>query len=675
MPQARSRKLNRRSNRQEYGEISYGYQGKPVGDNDPKLGISVKSLRDLPKSSYSVQADPYTAALPGSEPYAILNRFNKTIGGFYGGDRNLDGGNVQQYANSLRSKFLHANDFCRLPLGMNYHYIPTKVTEAQLQANKYKGFALIDEQIRAVAEATSTLQSTTFTQMAVYNYSVATDMPMGSSYNNASTYKADDGTELKVYDDLNDVIYSACRYYQIFWLKVLGLFDYHNSFRLKMGTMIRSAWNREVPALNSLFGLFKKKSFLSLLNSMAMSLPGEYIDREFALQFSKTCLIPSRRSNSISDPVLETQVEYNEVNRFILLFRSGVGDDKTYEVVFDSKIDLFKTVPNIKDGKSFKDAVHDAMTLLSAEDTMKWARNQGSSATTNDTVRFNTVRAQLDVVQACITTMKKAFTDIREVLDTCARTGIVTWYKGFRPSIVKDDDAALFKNLIVDDIYKLALGGAATVTLNSDTKRFRTYSFWNMYDGIPEFDAWSGGSFLTFSLKVVEDPDDDPDLIMNYLPDALTYLDNGSRPIVYTVTRLGTEYTLTTSSIQLSRYVGTRRLVPLDSQDLLNANVVTLSPVVSPTVDQASDYSFIAKSMTQITGMCYVNTSIPVIYTDPDLLAVYQIEIEDITNEMIAYARKTGPFLGAVAANSKIGFLGTVNAGSMTTKLAVRSED
>lgn len=103
-----------RNNRQEYGSISYGYQGKPIGDKAPNYEISVKSLKGLHGSSYSVQADPYTAALPGSEPYAVLNVFNKTVGGFYGGDKNIDGGNVQQYANSLRSKFLNFCDFTGL---------------------------------------------------------------------------------------------------------------------------------------------------------------------------------------------------------------------------------------------------------------------------------------------------------------------------------------------------------------------------------------------------------------------------------------------------------------------------------------------------------------------------------------------------------------------------------
>lgn len=664
----RSKNVSSRS-REEFGSLSYGYQGKPEGDSTPNIGLSVKSLRGLPKSSYSVQADPYNAALPGSEPYAILNAFNKTIGGFYGGFRNIDGGNVQQYASSLRSKLLNASDFCRLPLGINYHYIPVDIGTID-PSSKYKGKALINEQIRAISEATSTLQSTTFTQMAIYNYAIATTMPMGDSYDASKSYTPQgENKSIPLYTSLNDVLYGSLRFYQIFWLKVLGVFDWHNSFRLKMGTMIRSSWNRETPKLNSLFGLFKKKSFISLLNSMAMSLPGEYLDREFALQFAKTCLVPSRRSNAITEPVLETQVEYNTPKRFILLAVSGTGSDAVYTPVFDSASSLTKKVPGFTEPVNFIQAVHNIMTLLSAEDTMKWARQADANGTNNDNVRFNRVKSYLDIIQECITTVKKQFTDVREVLDTVARTGLVTWYKGFRPSVTKDDDAPLFRNLIVDDIYRLALGGAEQVTLDTDTKRFRTFTMWNMYDGIAEFDAFSGGSFLTFSLKTVVDPDDDPDLLINYVPEALTYLSGDATPQLYAVTRKGTEYVLGTKSIQLSNYVGTRRLVPLESQNSLTARIVSITPPATPTTEQANDISLLSRTLVQITGLCHLNLSIPVIYQDPDLLSVYQIEIEDITNEMIAYARKTGPFLGATNVDSKIGFLGTVAAKSMTTLL------
>lgn len=63
------RRRNFRNTRKEWtNNTTYGYEGKPVGDNDVHDRISIKSLKDLPKSSYALKSDPYTAALPTSEP-------------------------------------------------------------------------------------------------------------------------------------------------------------------------------------------------------------------------------------------------------------------------------------------------------------------------------------------------------------------------------------------------------------------------------------------------------------------------------------------------------------------------------------------------------------------------------------------------------------------------------
>lgn len=179
-------KTSPKSRREYEDNIQYDKvgSGRPDKEGTIKDGISVKSLRNMPKSTYSFMADPYDPALPTSRPYGILNGFNKTVGAWYGGVRNLDGGNVQQYPNSTKSKFLKYFDFARMKFKMQYHYIPSeyasKVTAPA--TDNYPGRALINEQVRAIAEAVSQLKSTTFTQMAIYEYAVATDMPMGDAY-------------------------------------------------------------------------------------------------------------------------------------------------------------------------------------------------------------------------------------------------------------------------------------------------------------------------------------------------------------------------------------------------------------------------------------------------------------------------------------------------------------
>lgn len=45
-------------------KTTYGVQGQPEGEGKTDLLLSLKALKNLPKSAYSLLADPYLAALP-----------------------------------------------------------------------------------------------------------------------------------------------------------------------------------------------------------------------------------------------------------------------------------------------------------------------------------------------------------------------------------------------------------------------------------------------------------------------------------------------------------------------------------------------------------------------------------------------------------------------------------
>lgn len=61
------RKSNYRKNYDQ--QTTYGGGSRPTSEGSVKDLISQKAMRDLPKSSYAIKADPNTAALPTSEPY------------------------------------------------------------------------------------------------------------------------------------------------------------------------------------------------------------------------------------------------------------------------------------------------------------------------------------------------------------------------------------------------------------------------------------------------------------------------------------------------------------------------------------------------------------------------------------------------------------------------------
>jgi hypothetical protein len=658
-------------------DYKYTSKGTPKEDETVETGLSMKALASLPHSSYSVQADPYQASLPTSDPYPIINVFNKNVGGAYAGDRNIDGGNVQQYANSTASKFLNMFDFARLKLNMNYRYRPMvdKDYQEAEHSNIYIGSKLVDECRNAIAEATSVLQSTTFTQMAINDYCIETDLPMGSAVRTEGT-----GTYAGryFYSDLSDVIYGSMTFYQLFLQNVIATISWHNSFRLKQGTCIKSSWNRETPTLNSIFSLFNKKAFVSQIDGICLSLPGEYVDVDWVRQLNMIASMPSRRSNAMTDPVLECQVKMKMPTVFKMYVKDpATGQPLSNKAIFDASVHLKKTVP-CGQGQTltmdFIDAVDEIMTRLSAENIMAWARTNNSLAGTAN-LYFNDVKFRFDIIQACITTFKTQFNDVREVLDVISRTGMNTWQKGFRPSVVRDTNAPLFNNNIVNDIFKTCMSGATQLVYDDKTKRYRFYSLWNIYKGIPEYDAYSGGAFLSLSGKEIVTATD-TDNTRAYLPVAFyPYVDasdTGANPQMRVTNRVGQSILITAADQAMSEVTELQRFVPLRSQENLELRVPEFRVIINEHevegFTDTSEYledataSLLQNTLTKIFGVSCLDIQTvepgegegadPIItheykfQTDPDMLAVYQVEINDITNESIAYARQTNVFRG-----------------------------
>lgn len=626
--------------------------------------IGVKARSSLPKSTYSIKADPYESSLPSANPYDLIAPFNRTVGGSYAGLDNLSGGNIQQYANSYDSGTLNAFDFVRLALAINYRYIPRDLAAASFptydEATKkwtlpptlYVGSGLVNMQRQSIAEATSILQATTFTQMAINDYAVESTIPMGDAeYSIVKETNADTGavTEHMMNTDLADVIYSASSFYQIFWQEVISVINSFNSFRLKQGTMIRSSWNRETPTLNGLFGLFNKKAFLSLLDSICLSVQGEYIDTEWVQQFNLLTSMPSRRTNSIHDPVLEISCRHQHPTKFKLQI---VDDSKgnLVNTVFDID-DLLTSIVGSTEKVSFFDACQELKEKFSAEYVMHWARNTDSRSALKQNAYYNRVTDLLDVVQTCCTLMKIKFNDVREVFDVISRTGLNTWVKNYRPTITQSTDAALFDNNIVNAIYKTVFSGPVSIELDAATKRWRTYTLWDLYDGVPEYDAKSGGCFITFSGKQLSklDSAENQDYTRQWLPvafyiDSATTTIQGIAPALRAVNRNGLEIIGTYREFEIGEINALARLAPLKSQSSFKMRVPTFQYEGQDEDLTPSVQSWIAMTFTNLFGYCYISTNF---YIDPDILFIYEVEIADITNESIRYARLTSPFRGA----------------------------
>lgn len=656
------RKENFRKKRLNYlDKTTYSDRAsKPFSEGEVNDKISVKAYRDLYKSTYSFKADPYTAMNAASSNYDFLAPFLKTVGGHYAGEDNIDGGNVQQYTNSVTSKFLDYVDNLRMRLKLNYRYLPREGQTVTIGGQDYViGSGLVDEMRKAIAESVSILNSTTFTQLAINNFGVETTLPMGAA--EATTHTID-GEDHLIYHDLTDVIYACSIYYQTFILEAMSVMSAHNSFRLKQGTMIRNGFNREVPVLNSFFGLMNKKAFLSLLESINLSFEGEYVDKDFMEQMNLLSFMPSRRSNAMTDPILELQTRLSHPTTFKIWL---LGNDGTpISTIFDdSDLKLTINVNGVATETSFWDACFQLKTMLTLEDTTLWARMRYKdvSVTETDNARYNQIKSYFDVIIHSFVLFKPKWADYRECLDTMVRTGTITWTKGFRPSITQDTDAVLFRNLIVEDIYKMVMSGDDTIVFNDKTKRWRTYSQWNMYTGVPEYDSQQGGAFITFSSKNWSASEGLTNESIPYIPVMFTPDPGDDNVFVEGVSRNGQGVSITYDVVTISNIPVLERLAPLASQNDLTMRIPSIEGSLNPDLP-SSVVSTLYKTLTQIFGVCRFQIAEDTYdYSlDPDLIVVYQCEISDVTNAAITYARANAPFRGTTSDQGILGFFGMV---------------
>lgn len=716
------------------GKTYYGFNGRPTKDVDIKLGMAAQAAAGLPKGQYSIKADPYDAQAPGSTPYPLLNRFNSMINGEFYGEDNIDGGNVQQYVSGTNSKFIKSFDYMRFLAKFNYRYLHIepvdkfntdpdskivdkdgKETNTKVRDRVYWGRANIDEMRKAISETVSILSSTTFTNLAITNFAVITDLPLGSG-EKTKIYLNSKKTEFVWgYTNIVDVLYAMSIYYQIFLQNCNNAFMTMNSFRLKMGTMIKNSWNRETSVLNDLFSLYNKAAFLGKLKSVALSFEGEYFDKEFADEIATTCFIPSRRSDSILDPLIELQANFSHPDKFqvVALDSNGylVGGSLGTSTIYndtDTRIDMRRGVYKDKSITIWQacDRIRD---ILNAESTAHWARLVYNQAQDQVNLgidrlaisRFDELHDLFTGISSAFTIFKPRWADFRECFDTMWRTGAVSWSTGYTPLLTSETSSPTFRNLFVENVLQLAFVGAKNMYYNKRTMRMESYALWRKFEGIPKYDSKTGGIVEALSCKELPEVDynnlDNSDAV-HFLPYLPIAFEAGSDIAI--CARDGTEAVISVGSYD--KFSGAdytlKRLAPLESQSDLaikfpecnndlrvydaygrsysqmtgdwdtdpdtgeksekedpdNPGHKEYSILINSTLSE-SHKSMINYCLTDIFGIACVNSKMSV---DSNIISIYQIEYLDTTNDAITYSRAKAPFRATTSTSSVLGFFG-----------------
>lgn len=652
--------------------------GRPVEEKkDDRFSQYVNRMatKDLPMSSIQVAADPYSGKIPGQTPYSIVARNNPITGGSYGGEQNLTGAGVEWYATSQESKFLKAFDSVSVEVQMNYRYLPIDPEDT----DRGKGF--IDTMIRTMSEAMSQTSATTFMAQPAMKYVVETPQPMGSSTAEDITIN---GELHHVYVHNSEVFYAIGILYQDVLQEVASVFNSYNTFVSLNGEMIRMSWEREVSAMNQLFSLVTKKaSFRASWASLALTIVGEYFDYDWMIQSNMISSLSSRKTESYLDPLMEmrtySSVPYTSTKRFTVY--DQLGSDAG--VIFDSSI--FTTTFNDINGLTgnravtmdFFDICRQIKEMTTAANALRWARvgsvivgnrdNEGEwigvlYTDITPQIYLNALQNRIEALTTIITKFKKVVTDFRTILDVMNSVGMNNWRKGINLRVQRLDNVPVSYNKTLHDIIQMLFGGASSISWNKETQRWTSTTLWNKYLGIPEYDAKSGGSILSFSTKtIVGDPTSTDHLEKDYVPILFgTTLTGGSlitRVLrASMMNRLGGTVDISVQTMDESDQEANMILARLNPISKFARGIKIPTLKLNDSVDAATT-SMAYFALENIFGLgAVVKGSVTDYALDSDYVCWFNYEVYDVRNAVVGYARANGVFRTSTDGGDLLGF-------------------
>lgn len=659
-------------------------------DSDIDLGISVVTLKDMPKGTYAIKQSPYDELNEASTPYPFVTRFNQNVSASYAGYDNLDGGKTSQYLSSNMSRLLEAIDVLNLKVGVNYRFLNL---DGRFETIENRGTRILRLMYDAIVEAMAQLDATSFMELElVKTYAVGSTIPI-DELEPLKTVKI--GTEqnyynVYFYNDPAAVILLASIEYQTILQQTIANFNSYNKFMTYNKKMLQMNYMREVPVLNDLFGQLKKTGFVTKLDSIALSIQGEWVDVDWAQQNNITANQVSRKSDAIIDPVLELSTTYNTIRDIVIY--SDRYNNKTSAATLEPMYADFDTMVAALPGenplaprtttiwktssrnvqlkvssdtsvawqtKTYTELSKIINSYMSIEDTLKWSRSltSGTSVvTTSATGRFNKITWALDAVNEILSRLKIQFGDLRTIFEKLSPLGIINYSKGIKLMRTAVYDADFKHYLTVESIYKTIFTGVNKLRFDAKLGRWQSVALWDKFYGIPLYDAKNGGAFLTFCSKQIELPVDSTETAnVNLIPAVFTYGLNGQEDGIVGVDRKGNEYTFDIYTVTTPNS-DTARLAILPSQDdyqLRFPKVVKFNGNTSLSAMTNINKSFAKLCMLNaLNCFCASGNQTEI---GADIIAFYEYQLVDIAQPMLSYSKAYGPIKGT---NEKPGYIG-----------------
>lgn len=638
------RRGNRKPNNSKVGQIEFvEYKGSVPTDEKPNesaLNYNVKAFRDLQNvGAIEVKADPNSSILRGSYPYNIIARTNKVVDANYAGKDNIDGNVLTRLQNSNTSQLLNIFDVATINFRANYLYMCYSTNET----TKHNNVAVNMEMNKAFNEALSKAYSTMTTQLPYYTDTITTSLPVPPNYS---------ATETAIYHKLGGLIH----YQTVLQNAMAPISKYIETMSLQQ-TILNMSYRRESPTITALYGLLNKSAFKATLNAIGSNIIGEYFDVNWYKQMNTLANVPSRKSNSMTDPLL-TATMTTYIPTCTMQTPSGTKYYDSEAVLTAKGIwlnpDTWKFDGTEKNpvALSFEQIIYRLCRMMDVSTILTWARKLNTDPNsvgviTTPSSYYQNLNKMIEAVNLILTKFTTSMTDIRTFIDKLDLSHMVYWRKGTSLSVSSINDYEPTYNVILHNMIACYIGGSSTMIYDTNTQRWQASTLWNKYTGIPNFDKMSGGSFLTFGLRNLDVGSlNSTDSAMCLPIMFATELTAGSSKCVAT-TRKGLSVTVVgkeTNNITTNSTLA--RLDPLDIGFAIKVPTMDVNITGLSATEKAKISSSALQFMLNIAG--YGTTILAPNTTtsacDPDYVCFLDLQVADVSNEMIQFCRNYSPF-------------------------------
>lgn len=559
----------------------------------------------------TVIANPTAEATKAAVPYAIINNTNRVVDAKYPGSSNFAGNTMPLLTNSANSKLLNTFDVAKLALEVNYLYAAIKENDINQALNVQYG--------KSMTEALSKAYSETYINLPLWAASTTIESSMKNCDVNNRT--------------------QVFFWYQTMLQNIATIPAKYNLLVSLEQHLKDCCYNRDVAPLDDLFGLLRKNSFRAKINAFSNHITGEYFDIGWFKQINTLTMVPSRKTNSMQDPLLIIDAVHKVPSLIIKYSDVEVLNSDQF------KVNLPTSAGELSGLQDFDVAIAYCISCLSPYNVLTWARQytQGLSTVT-PLAYFNNISNTIDAIRNSLAGFPSAVADIRTVLDVANRANLNRWVRGIYFDVTKEMNYQPVFNKLVNDIFVNYLASPDKITYDLTTLRWKYFVLWDKYLGIPAYDRRNGGSFLTFSTRNFDDIIT-PSTDTQYLIPKLFKV--SAADTCFASNRLGISIDMTYkvfTNTEVNEDQIFTRLNPLGYTDF-DLRVPTVN-ITSGYTDISTIGSSIFQFINNLFGIGQIEVEDNVFNKtlSSDLICAVDIELDDVSNNMIAFAQAYAPF-------------------------------